>query len=367
LSWFVVQAFHDVQRGREMPELIADTHVDASESISALLLGGPPMTRLLIPLLLTTSLITPAIAVELKPDTVNNAELRKRPPAEEKMDPVAIKAQVLLDRAHFSPGEIDGKFGDNAQKALAAFAASKGLTTGSTLTPELWTALTSQDHDPVIVTYKITKQDVKGPFLKKVPQHMEDMKDLRSLDYTSPREALAEKFHMGEDLLAELNPGKKFDKVDDEIAVANVAKPDDKLPQITKLDINQDRGAVQAFDKDNKLVGFFPATVGSEEKPTPTGSFKTISSDENPNYRYNPDYAFKGVKARKPFTIKPGPNNPVGSYWIGLSIGKGYGIHGTPDPSKVGKSESHGCVRMTNWDVRFIAENLKKHAEVDLH
>ena len=325
------------------------------------------MTRLLIPLLLSASLVTPALAVELKPDAVNNAELRKRPPGEEKMDPVAIKAQVLLDRAHFSPGEIDGRFGDNAQKALAAFATSKGLKTGSKLTPELWTALTSQDQQPVIVTYKITAQDVKGPFLKKLPQHMEDMKDLPSLGYTSPREGLAEKFHMSENLLAALNPGKTFDKPDDEIAVANVVKPDEKLPQIAKLDISKDEGAIQAFDKDNNLIGFFPATVGSEEKPTPTGTFKTISSDENPTYRYNPEYEFKGVKSEKPFTIKPGPNNPVGSYWIGLSVGNGYGIHGTPDPSKVGKSESHGCVRMTNWDARLIGENLKKHAEVDLH
>jgi lipoprotein-anchoring transpeptidase ErfK/SrfK len=329
------------------------------------------MTRLLIPLLLSSSLVAPVLAAELKPDAVNNAELRKRPPGEAKMDPVAIKAQVLLDRAHFSPGEIDGRFGDNAQKALAAFAASKGLKTGSKLTPELWSALTAQDQEPVIVTYKITRQDVKGPFLQKPPQHMEDMKDLPSLGYASPREGLAEKFHMSEDLLAALNPGKTFDKADDEIAVAGVIKPNDKnrqkLPQITRLDINKDEGTVQAFDKDNKLVAFFPATVGSDEKPTPTGTFKTVSSDENPTYRYNPDYEFKGVKSDKPFTIRPGPNNPVGSYWIGLSVGNGYGIHGTAEPSKVGKSESHGCVRMTNWDVRIIGEHLKRHAEVDLH
>lgn len=329
------------------------------------------MIRLLPPLLLSSSLVVPALAAELKPEAVNNAELRKRPPGEEKMDPVAIKAQVLLDRAHFSPGEIDGRFGDNAKKALAAFAASKGMKTGAKLTPELWTALTAQDQDPAIVTYKITKQDVKGPFLAKIPQHMVDMKDLPALGYTSPREALAEKFHMSEDLLAELNPGKTFDKADDEIAVAGVIKPNEtrkqKLPQIAKLDVDKDAGTVQAFDKDNNLVGVFPATVGSDEKPTPTGTFKTVSSDADPTYRYNPDYEFKGVKSEKPFTIKPGPNNPVGSYWIGLSVGNGYGIHGTPDPSKVGKSESHGCVRMTNWDARLIGENLKKHAEVDLH
>jgi lipoprotein-anchoring transpeptidase ErfK/SrfK len=324
------------------------------------------MLRLLIPLLLSSALTIPAFAAELKPDAVNHAELGKRPPGEEKMDPVAIKAQVLLDRAHFSPGEIDGRFGDNAQKALAAFAASKGLKTGAKLTPELWAALTSQDQEPVIVTYKITGQDVKGPFLKKIPHRMEDMKDLPSLGYTSPREELAEKFHMSENLLAALNPGKTFDKPDEEIAVANVVRPDEKLPQITRLEINKDEGTIRAFDKDNKLVGFFPATVGSEEKPTPTGTFKTTSSDENPTYRYNPEYGFKGVKAEKPFTIKPGPNNPVGSYWIGLSVGKGYGIHGTPEPNKVSKAESHGCVRMTNWDVHLIGEHLKKHAEVDL-
>ncbi|CCE08209.1 conserved exported hypothetical protein [Bradyrhizobium sp. STM 3843] len=325
------------------------------------------MVRFWIALVLAIGAVAPAGAARLKPDDVNSAELRKRAPGEDRMDPVAIRAQIILDRAHFSPGEIDGRFGDNAKQALAAFAASKGLTSGAKLTPELWAALMQQDQAPAIVTYKISKQDLKGPFLKKLPKKMEDMKDLPALGYTSPREELAEKFHMSQDLLAGLNPGKSFDKADDEIFVANVMKPDEKVPPIVKLDINKDEGSVQAFDADNHLVAVFPATVGSEEKPTPVGSFKVTSADPDPTYRYNPDYEFKGVKARKPFTIKPGPNNPVGSYWIELSVGQGYGIHGTPEPSKVGKTESHGCIRLTNWDAKFLGDHIKKRATVELH
>ncbi|MGJ5117564.1 L,D-transpeptidase family protein [Bradyrhizobium oligotrophicum] len=325
------------------------------------------MLRLWIPLLLCAALVTPAVSAELTADAVNGAELRKRPPAEEKMDPVAIRAQVLLDRARISPGEIDGRFGDNARTALAAFARAKGLAGDAKLTPELWDALLRGDQAPAIVSYTITRDDVKGPFLKKLPQHMEDMKDLPALGYTSPREALAEKFHMSEQLLSALNPKASFDKEGEQIAVANLIRPDEKAPEIMRLDISKDAGTVQAFDKDGRLVAVFPATVGSEEKPTPDGTFKVTSRDADPNYRYNPDYEFKGVKSRKPFTIKPGPNNPVGAYWIGLSVGNGYGIHGTAEPSKVGKSESHGCVRLTNWDVRFLGDHLSKKAKVELH
>lgn len=309
----------------------------------------------------------PLAAASLKPDEVNSAELRKRAPGEDRMDPVAVRAQVILDRAHFSPGEIDGRFGDNAQKALAAFAVSKGLDSGAKLTPELWAALMQQDQAPSVVTYRLTKQDVKGPFLRALPTKMEKMKGLDSLGYTSVREELAERFHMSEDLLSALNPGKAFDKPDEEIVVANVMKPDEKVPEIVRLDVDKDAGSVQAYDADNHLVAFFPATVGSDDKPTPVGSFKVTSADADPTYRYNPDYKFKGVKSAKPFTIEPGPNNPVGSYWIGLSVGQGYGIHGTPEPSKVGKTESHGCVRLTNWDARFLGDHIKKRAMVALH
>ena len=307
-------------------------------------------------------LVLPAAGAGLDAAAINNAEFRSKSPGEDKVDPVVVKAQVLLDRAQFSPGEIDGKLGENAQKALRAFAEAKGLTSDRALTPELWTMLAGTSTDPAITEYTISKNDVKGPFLKKLPAKMEDMKDLKSLDYTSAREAIAEKFHISEGLLAALNPGKKFDQAGETIFVTNVPNKPNKL-NIGRIEVDKSRQTVKAFDPSGALIAFFPATVGSVEKPSPSGSLKVVSADANPNYRYNPDYKFKGVKSKKPFTIKPGPNNPVGSFWIGLSA-EGYGIHGTPNPSKVSKSESHGCIRLTNWDVGLLGSNIKKGTPV---
>jgi lipoprotein-anchoring transpeptidase ErfK/SrfK len=160
-----------------------------------------------------------------------------------------------------------------------------------------------------------------------------------------------------------LNPGKKFDQVGETVLVTNVSKNDSKL-KIGRIEVDKVRQAVKIFSPSGNLVAFFPATVGSEEKPTPSGTLKVVSADANPNYRYNPDYKFKGVKSKRTFTIKPGPNNPAGSYWIGLSA-EGYGIHGTPNPSKVSKSESHGCIRLTNWDVSLLGKSVKKGTPVD--
>ena len=319
------------------------------------------MIRLLGAAILTASLVFPAMGASLDAAAINNAEYRSKPSTDE-VDAVVVKAQVLLDRAQFSPGEIDGKLGENAQKALRAFAEAKGLAAGKALTAEVWAALAETSKDPVIAEYTISEADVKGPFLEKLPAKMEDMKSLKALSYTSPREALAEKFHMSEGLLAMLNSGKRFDRASEIILVANVSNKPVKLT-IGRIEVDKSRQTVKAFDPSGALVAFFPATVGSEEKPTPTGSLKVVSADANPNYRYNPDYKFKGVKSREAFTIKPGPNNPAGSFWIGLS-GEGYGIHGTPNPSKVSKSESHGCVRLTNWDVGLLGRNIKKGTPV---
>jgi len=307
-------------------------------------------------------LVFPAMAAGLDAGAINNAEYRAKPAAEGRIDAAIVKAEILLDRAHFSPGEIDGKLGDNARKALKAFAEERGLASDKPLSPEIWTALTGTSDEPVITKYTIAASDLKGPFLKKLPAKMEQMKGLDALGYTSPREAIAEKFHVSQALLAALNPGKKFDRVGETIFVANVADRQAKS-RIGRIEIDKSRQTLKALDPSGALVAFFPATVGSEEKPTPSGTLKVVSADANPTYRYNPDYKFKGVKSSKPFTIRPGPNNPVGSFWIGLSA-EGYGIHGTPDPSRIGKSESHGCVRLTNWDASWLGANVKKGTPV---
>lgn len=317
--------------------------------------------RLLAAQVLWVWLLLPAAGMDAA--SINNAEYNpSKPPAQGKGDALVIKAQVLLDRARFSPGEIDGKLGENAQKALRAFAEAKGLKPNQLLTAEVWTALAGTSSDAVIIEYKISNDDIKGPFLERLPARMEAMKNLKALSYTSPREAIAEKFHMSEALLEALNPKKKFDQAGEILLVADVPRGDSKL-DVDRIEVDKSRQTVKAFAASGEIVAFFPATVGSKEKPTPSGTLKVVSADANPNYRYNPDYKFKGVKSKEVFTIKPGPNNPVGTFWIGLSA-EGYGIHGTSNPSTISKSESHGCVRLTNWDAALLGRSIKKGTPV---
>src|ERR1700704_5124358 len=225
------------------------------------------------------------------------------------IEPGIVKAQVLLDRLRFSPGMIDGTGGENFRKALAAFQRSQQLTESGGLDRPTWERLNEANGAPTIVEYSINNADVRGPFAKAIPQKMEDMAKLKALDYTSPAEALSEKFHMDEKLLKALNPGKKFAQAGETILVTNVGRPDEK-GLAARVEVDKKVRMVRAFNKEGALLASYPASVGSVEKPAPSGSFKVRAIAEHPPYHYNPNFAFKGVKSHKPFTIPPGPNNP---------------------------------------------------------
>ncbi|MDA9475457.1 ErfK/YbiS/YcfS/YnhG [Bradyrhizobium sp. CCBAU 65884] len=320
------------------------------------------MMRWMLGAVMSLWLICPVLAGNLDAKAVNDAARPAKQPATDKLNASVVKLQVLLDRAQFSPGEIDGKLGENAQKALKAFAEQNGIASEKGIAPELWDKLTAASEGAIVVDYKIDEADVKGPFLKELPARLEQMRSLKALSYTSALEGLAEKFHMSADLLKVLNPGKSFDKAGETIVVANVSARKE-LPRIARLEVDKKQGTLKAFDGSGALLAFYPASIGSPDRPTPSGTLKVTSTNEKPTYHYNPEYKFKSVKSREPFDIKPGPNNPVGSYWIGLSA-QGYGIHGTAEPDRVGKSASHGCVRLTNWDARTLGDNTKRGTPV---
>ncbi len=315
-------------------------------------------------LLLVFLMFSPALGAEISPAAIEKAEATERALPSDKPTPLGARLEVLLDRAHFSPGEIDGKFGENAKKALRAYMEARGLPSSDVLTGNAWKMLREDDDRPVTMHYTLTEKDVAGPFLSKLPKRMEDMSHLSRLSFTSPREELAEKFHMSEQLLAMLNPGERFDRAGDDIIVVDTnGEETENAVKAASVEIDKSRQTVELFDKSHSLIGFYPATVGSEEKPSPSGTLKVTAIEHNPTYHYNPKYHFKGVHSRKPFTIKPGPNNPVGTVWINLSA-EGYGIHGTPSPGKVSKAQSHGCVRLTNWDAERVARSVTKGTPV---
>lgn len=276
-----------------------------------------------------------------------------------------LAVQVALDKAGFSPGVLDGRPGANTRKALDAYRKAHGGEPPAT--------------EPTM-TYQITDADAAGPFQPDIPSDLVEQSKLPRLAYRNTLEALAERFHATPALLQRLNPGARF-AAGEQIMVPNVeamvlpvdttkidAKPSAAekkaeaqaakeaaaaKPDVT-ITVTKSTSALTVTDAGGKVVMYAPVTTGSDKDPLPIGNWKVNGVALNPPFRYNPDLFWDADPTHSKTVIPPGPNNPVGVVWVDLSK-EHYGIHGAPEPANIGRSQSHGCVRLTNWDALRLA------------
>lgn len=318
-------------------------------------------TALPISLLALLISVGDAAAGELKPDAINAASIAsikadKR--LSEDPDPAIVRLQVLLDRAGASPGVIDGLAGENVNKAVAGFEAMNGLPVDGRPDAEVVSRL--EGDAPIVESYVVSAEDAKG-LVDKIPEDYGEKAKMQSLGYTSVAEKLSERFHMGIDLVNALNPASQFAS-GDTVWVVNPGPP--REGKVKRIGADRKTGQVLAYAEDGALLAVYPATIGSEDNPAPSGKHKVKGVARMPVYRYDPKRNFKQGKNDKVLTIPKGPNGPVGTVWIDLTEPT-YGIHGTPEPKLIDKVGSHGCVRLTNWDVEELAGMVKPGVLVD--
>ncbi len=296
----------------------------------------------------------PAAPVQLTAEAVNDAALTTAVKSGDKGAAV-LRAQVLLERAHFSPGEIDAVAGSSMHQAIAGYQTNHKLAVSGTMDAPTWAALNA-DSAPVLTTVTLTAADVAGPF-KPLPDGMMARSKLDALGYTSVLEALGERFHASPALLQALNPGADFTREGAELVAPSVAATT-PLPRIASVVVDKSDSTVSLRDEAGQIVAQYPASTGSTHDPLPLGQWKILGVAKHPVFHYNPKLFWDAKASDAKVTLAAGPNNPVGVVWIDLSK-EHYGIHGTQEPAHVGKTESHGCIRLTNWSALEVSQAVR--------
>jgi lipoprotein-anchoring transpeptidase ErfK/SrfK len=268
-----------------------------------------------------------------------------------------LAVQVLLDRAGFSPGEIDGYGGTNTQGAIDAYERETGAAVADRA---------ASAAEPPTIRYTITAEDAAAPLVTSIPEDMMAKARLARLGYTSRLEMIAERFHASPALLKRLNPRLQL-AVGEDVEVPNVnvvsAAKGEPLPGIV-VRVSRQSSNLTVHDATGRVILYAPVTSGSEHDPLPLGSWSVTGIARNPSFNYSPNLFWDADPSHAKAKIPPGPNNPVGLVWIDIDKPH-YGLHGTPEPGAVGHTTSHGCVRLTNWDALRLAAILGKGTQVE--
>lgn len=265
-------------------------------------------------------------------------------------EPRVVRAQILLDRARFSPGEIDGRYGADLGIAVKGYQEAHQLDPDGIIGMQMWRELDA-DKRPLLKAYTITAADLKGPFTP-IPQDVQEQARMKFMGYESPAEELAERFHLSPRLLAELNPGKDLKKAGEVITVPAVERAPAR--RAVRVVVSKSKRTVNTYGAGDKLLAQYPATIGGEHDPLPIGHWTITVVQRNPWFNYDPVHFWNASPGEGTAKLPPGPRNPAGVVWMGLSKPH-YGIHGTPDPGRIRHGDSAGCIRLTNWDAADLS------------